>query len=307
MELKALNDLTKVLNEISEEVSSRLKELEALGEEIASSGIAIVAKPRANNEGVAGVDGSRAKICSIGSISIYIAKAVAIPVKPPSKPIEVAEVFAIDDYVDEYSEGCAEDYMLFLEAKLYGATNAKYVFIDGPLIDPPRPQLRCSKSLVSDLHAFRAKAISSLIRSDRVAIGIVKKLVGSLKGIPATLAYRVVCSSVAKRLGIENANELLLAIPYDRKLAPEEVLEPYRSIPISSFVVCNPRRKSVLRIDVAPSDKCLEALSLLASLPKSDSGEPLPIALAHELSKVPKTLLNILRSRVERYLLELTP
>ncbi len=305
MVVDLVRELDRVVEEVSRVAESRRKQLESLGEELARRGLA-KAVPLGETErvsNVVGVDGSRARVAVVGSIALYVVKAVAVSAE--LSPLERLGVVSIDAAVDEDAEGCAEDYMLFLEASLYeeACRTPSTLLIDGPIVDPPRKQLGCSKTFVEDLHGYRATVLRGLVERGSTVVGFVKRLRGCLSGVPAPIAYRYVLRGASRELRLEGSRHLV-AIPYLSDVAPRELASLYASmgVEVASYVVLDSRRDAVYRVDVSPPSEVDEALRLLASMPVNDEGVPLYVALAHEACRIPKRLVEVLASRVRQRL-----
>ena len=307
MSIDIVESLDSILSNILRALSERDSELQKLAREIVDSGKTLFLTGSRSYElhRVAGIDGSRARVLTIGSASIYLCKAVAV--RLDGYRSDRLKIVAIDAALDEDAEGCAEDVMIALETELYGeCSECEAVIIDGPIIDPPRPPRRCSSQALDDLHDRRALAIRRVVERGSMVVGVVKRLKGSVLGVPAHLAYHRLCRLV---LSIASSRCRAVALPYLGQVAPEDVVEIYRrhGVEMASYVVMDTRLGSVYRADIVPSSSAERALELLSALPVSNDGLPLPVSLAHEASKIPREVLETLRARAKRFLLAYTP
>ncbi|NPA96736.1 MAG: DNA double-strand break repair nuclease NurA [Crenarchaeota archaeon] len=303
MTIDILEDLDSVLRSILQRLSERDEELRSLARSALSEGRALLIEGVSSYDpsAIVGVDGSRARIVTVGSSSVYLCRAVAVWLN--GRRVDKARIVAVDAALDEDAEGCAEDAMIALETELYSeCIGCRAIVIDGPIVDPPRPPKECFAH-EAGLHEDRARSIKRAIESGALVVGVVKRLKGCLLGAPAHLAYYRLCRLVED---LARSRARIVAVPYLGPVAPSDVAEVYRGlgVEISSFVVLSSSRSSLYRVDVAPARYARRALELLASLPQSNDGLPLPVSLAHEASRIPRVVVETLRARAKRFLLE---
>ncbi len=300
-------ELDRAVEELRSSISKRLEELRSFGRELAREGVAYAIDARrgsASSTRVVGVDGSRALVERLGSTALYIVKAVAVSLG--DAPRRFTKLLVLEDPLDERLEACAEDCMSALEALAYESvgSDVEMLLIDGPIVDPPRAPYPCSRVCAEDLHERRAKTLARIVGRGATVLGFVKRLRASISGVPAPIAFRAICAGVRDQLGVGEGTTVV--VPHDPAL-PQRVAETYRRLGLEfvSLVVCDPRRDEPYRIDVAPPDALRTSLEALSSIPRTWDGVPIHVALAHELAKIPRDLVELARIRVRRALLAL--
>jgi len=297
--MEIFEELDNTIKNLENSIRGRVEHLKRLGKRFAEEGLAHGLELRERSlQGlrIVGVDGSRSRVEVLGSTAVYILRAVAVELG--SRPAEFTRVVVVEDPLDENLEACAEDCMSYLETVAYGALpNIDYLVIDGPIADPPREQRYCSTHCVDGLHERRAKSLAEIVGGGGTVLGFVKRLRGSVSGLPAPIAFKAICSGVREALGLSRSTTIVI---HNNTPAPTNIVEVYRraGLRFSSFVVCDPLRDEPYRIDISPPESRTRALEVLISIPRTFSGLPLHVALAHQLARVPQELVELVRLRI---------
>ena len=284
--------------------------------------------------GVVGVDGSF-QVVGPSHLRLILAVAVLVRLLWRAEGVDVETMYTgyfvdvVHGINEDVVRGVAEDVMMFLETqsleRITDFGDGIAVFIDGPLMDPPRTLLEESAKLFEKMgcseahsryHEWRAQVLSRAVKRGALLVGYVKRP-GSDK-----LLLRVLNSCAEDYAELfESDDELtalmLVAQPELRNffLGPIEypqehpLYEIYREkgLRIVTAYTIPPGRMRPVRVEVPvimsnAEDAVIKALALVRTLTPQGLQHPLPVILAHERCSInkeaAKTMLRELVSRV---------
>ena len=328
-----LDEVSARSREISEAIDRRIRAAERIAESCRDL-LKPLPPPARSTARVAGLDGSF-QVVGPSHLRLLLAVAVLIELPQGLESHDVEVVFAehhvdvvhgIDDVV---VRGAAEDIMMLLETrglehvdKLGGA---EALFIDGPLMDPPRPLLPESRgffekaglSAVHDrYHGWRASALLKAVEEGLLAVGYVKRpgsdelLLRAVKscGKEYSALFEgdddLVASMLVARPELRTSFIGPVEYPSEHPLYQEYLR---RGVHIAAAYIVPPGRARPVRVEVAvvgsdPEEAILRAVALTMGLTPTGLHHPLPVVLAHERCSISRdaaaTMLRELVSRV---------
>jgi len=302
--IEKLRESLKKFDERAKELAERIESSGALRE---------LAEPRTLPRAM-GLDSSMARASPHPSTHIAIVRAALIESSLSTGFRVLKDVFRIElvEVPRRVVDDVVEDLMLAIETSLVrevpeGAT----VLIDGPIVDPPRPQSPYSPKLlrdvvgIEDLHGYRARCIANLLMRGMRVVGFVKRIEGtSSGGEPLEPLLRRALAILRKRRG----REVYALLDVERE--HPEALAPYRSLGIEILHAYALYGDRVVRIDVpclrACREDAIDIVERVLSLPRLKS-MPLPVALAHERCRIGKDVAELVERCIARKMLVIDP
>jgi len=306
-------EIEKCLERIRERVKRFEERARQLAQELERFGAVYTAKSCGPPQRVAGLDSSMAIASPHPSTRIAIVKASLIESSASGSRV-LKDVFRVEvvEAPRRVVDDVVEDLMLALESSLLSERIEGMLLIDGPVVDPPRPQSPHSTTLLrsavgeENLHAYRAHRIAELLSRGVDVVGFVKRIegVGSDGELLEPILFRAL-RILEQKLG----SRVYIAADLERE--HPEAVKHYREAGIDIVHVYALYGARAIRIDVAclsrcSLDRCSEVVERVLSLP-SLNGVPLPVALAHERCRVGRDVVEVVERCIARRILAIDP